>query len=70
MKITMSGLGLTERYLSVGLIIEETAWTRFGLVKVPVDELLSTGLIERMDNAVRRRLIEAWSEVDVSDPLF
>lgn len=70
MKISCQGVTCTEKYLTVHVTVEEAAWMRFGAVRVPLSALLHEDVTDAMDRLVRRRLIEAWSETDIADPLF
>lgn len=70
MKYVLQGVTATERYLTVWFQVDGGGWLRFGHVRVPLTELLAEPITSAMDRAVRRKLIEAWSEVDICDPLF
>jgi len=70
MKCELSGIGISEQYLTVGLTLHLNGTMRFLSVKVPVHLLLEKGIAECLDRQVRRDLIERWSEVDLGDPLF
>lgn len=70
MKITCEGLTATEQYLTVHVTVHLGNAIRFSQVRVPITLLLHDSITSQMDRAVRRGLIEAWSEVDLADPLF
>lgn len=70
MKIELQGLAATERYITAHVTVYVGNTMRFSQVRIPTHMLLHEDIAEAMDTAVRRRLIEAWSEVDLADPLF
>lgn len=43
---------------------------RLRIMAIPVEQLLEDDITEALDTAIRRRLIETWSGVDIADPLF
>lgn len=69
-KIEVTGLAATDRYLNASVAIRQGASVQFGVVKIPLDWLLSEHVTEALDRQVRRDLIQRWSEVDLTDPLF
>jgi hypothetical protein len=69
-KITATGLRVADNAAIISVFMETASWMQGGLVRVPLDWLTSREVTDAMDRAVRRRLIERWSEVDLADPLF
>jgi hypothetical protein len=70
MKAEYTGTTCTEKYLTVYFTAKQDTWVQFCSVKVPLTDLLDEKVTNMMDRAVRRKLIEIWSEVDLADPLF
>lgn len=70
MKIKYAGITASDRFLNVHFQLEIGAVHRYGVVPVPLRQLLHPEITDAMDREVRRKLIEVWSEVDLADPLF
>lgn len=70
MKVKFEGMSTSEQYLTVHATIETPAYMQFCSVQIPWHRLLEQHVTDGMDRAVRRKLIHAWSEVDLADPLF
>lgn len=70
MKIELQGLTATERFITAHVTVYVGNTMRFSQVRIPIHLLLQEDVTEAMDTAVRRRLIQAWSEIDLADPLF
>lgn len=64
------GITATAGFVTVYFTERVGGGLRFSSVRVPLVELLQEQVTDQMDRAVRRRLIQVWSEIDLSDPLF
>lgn len=65
-----TAIAATEKYLTVEVRLGEARAHRLAYVKVPLAWLLADEVTDALDRHIRRRLIQVWSEVDLSDPLF
>jgi len=70
MKIRFAGVTATEKYLNVHFELRLGSVAKYGVVPVPLTQLLHPEITDALDAAVRRRLVQVWSEVDLADPLF
>lgn len=70
MDVKFDGLTSTEKYLTVYITVRQDNWIQFGSVKIPLTRLLEQHITDHLDTVVRRQLVQAWSEPDLSDPLF
>lgn len=70
MRYTATSVTASEQYVTVWFTAEHATWMKFGFCKFPVEWLLGDQIVEAMDKAHRRELIEKWSGVDLADPLF
>jgi hypothetical protein len=62
----------TEQYLAVHFTERKGTTHRHSVVKVPLSTLvLSASVVQALDRATRRALVEHWSGVEIGDqPLF
>lgn len=70
MKYTTVGVSASGTNVRIYFEEEGPGWLRFGSVVVNAELLLQEDVVDALDRATRRRLIEAWSEVDIADSLF
>lgn len=70
MQLTPIGLTATPLYLTVQCRLRINGPARIVPVKVPLPWLLQQEVTDALDARVRRDLIEHWSMVDLTDPLF
>lgn len=70
MKITPTGLGATDRYVTVAVEVEIAGSLRFGTIKVPIWWLMSEQVLQALDRKARRDLIAHWSDTPLEEPLF
>lgn len=69
-KYEPSGISASDHNVTVYFTESGPGYMRFRHVRFPLEWLLDASITAAMDRQVRRTLIEAWSEVDLCDPLF
>lgn len=70
MEFVFDKVGAGRDHLVIGFTIKHNQTIRFGVVRVPWQELVGQDFIDALDRTYRRQMIERWSEVDITDPLF